>query len=497
MAGNTKNINKVSIRMYCIGTGDCFVLKFYSGNTEKFNMMIDCGSCHGTANEFIPYITDLREFVKKRGIDLLIVTHEHQDHVNGFQKCKDIFKDIKIGEAWFAWTEEPGDPNSREAELLKKRNKLRLAFTNAMDEFRIHKDDIENNFEGDYNLTKIKKANTAFMNGLSTLADINLSAMSEANNEESLPGMLAIKEKLRNENVEVKYLNPGEIKKLTAAPGLNFYILGPPWERNSVFKDGKEGTDVYKKYLSLNQSMLSAESFMKTGDEMKSTDLPFDLQYTFDDPSNISTPLGPLPEYSIEVGKIISEYHNPKAKWRNIDYDWLTSVGSLAIRLNKNLNNTSLALAIEFEESGNVLLFPGDAEFGNWESWHLIEKWDKKGKNGKHLAEDLLNRTVFYKSGHHLSYNGTALAKGINMMPLSGMTAMVPLDRTRISPKWKSTMPNKLLLEDLIKRCDGKVFIMSEDDILNPPSKKIDLENVKGYEYDRDNNLYKQFTLKF
>lgn len=169
----------------------------------------------------------------------------------------------------------------------------------------------------------------------------------------------------------------------------------------------------------------------------------------------------------------------------------------MALRLDTHLNNTSLALAIEFEKTGNLLLFPGDAEFGNWESWHLIKEWDKKGKDGKHLTEDLLNRKVFYKVGHHLSYNGTALEKGINMMPMSGMAAMVSLDRTRIAQNWKSTMPNKLLLQDLIKRCDGKVFIMSEDGIINPPSKKIDPETINEYGYDKVNSLYKQYTITF
>lgn len=82
-------------------------------------------------------------------------------------------------------------------------------------------------------------------------------------------------------------------------------------------------------------------------------------------------------------------------------------------------------------------------------------------------------------------------------MPMSGMAAMVSLDRTRIAQNWKSTMPNKLLLQDLIKRCDGKVFIMSEDGIINPPSKKIDPETINEYGYDKVNSLYKQYTITF
>jgi len=63
-----------------------------------------------------------------------------------------------------------------------------------------------------------------------------------------------------------------------------------------------------------------------------------------------------------------------------------------------------------------------------------------KGKDGKPWAEDLLGRTVFYKVGHHLSYNGTALEKGILMMKDPSLAAMATLDRHRIAKGWTSTM---------------------------------------------------------
>ena len=78
---------------------------------------------------------------------------------------------------------------------------------------------------------------------------------------------------------------------------------------------------------------------------------------------------------------------------------------AFALRMNGLTNNLSLALAFEFMDSKKVMLFPGDAEFGSWASWHRI-KWDEKGADGKHYTEDLLNRTVFYKVAHHLSHNG-------------------------------------------------------------------------------------------
>ena len=45
------------------------------------------------------------------------------------------------------------------------------------------------------------------------------------------------------------------------------------------------------------------------------------------------------------------------------------SPSDLALRLDNDTNNTSLALAIELSPGGDVLLFPGDAQVGNWLSW--------------------------------------------------------------------------------------------------------------------------------
>jgi hypothetical protein len=83
-------------------------------------------------------------------------------------------------------------------------------------------------------------------------------------------------------------------------------------------------------------------------------------------------------------------------EWRRIDSDWLESAGSLALYLDGDINNTSLVLAIELGQAGKVLLFPGDAQYGNWLSWARTQR-----------GIDLLKRTVFYKVGHHGSHNAT------------------------------------------------------------------------------------------
>lgn len=498
-------ITNVKIRMYCLGTGDCFILKFYNGASEKFTMMIDCGSCQGTPKEFTPYIEDLAGYINNH-IDLLVVTHEHNDHVNGFAKCESIFKDKKftISEAWFAWTENPDDPDDRAKEIQKKRQKMKKALTSGIAELRAKANAFELSVSDDYFKVDIQKSHMAMLNGLDTLAEINLTDEG-GDGGKPLPGMVKIKAILEEKKTKIRYLNPGDTVTLTKLTGLKFHVLGPPFEREFVFKDGKEGTDVYKKNLGFSESALAANAFLNiTNTDIRDKDIPFGEEYIVNEtkPSIISSITSSRDLLKADSSSLIGIYYDQTKSWRKIDMDWLNSAGALALRLNSHINNTSLALAIEDVKSQKVILLPGDAEYGSWESWHTIAKWKNKGAGGKHFTEDLLNRTVFYKVGHHLSYNGTALEKGINMMESTEFAAMATLDRHRISKGWKSTMPNTLLMAELIKKSGGKFFIMDEFEIKKGPSKTFDTASLGKNVYeektfeDNKNIIFKQYTIR-
>ena len=485
----------VQIRMYCIGTGDCFVIKFFKEDGTPFTMMIDCGSCMGTPEWFLPYIKDLATHVDNK-IDLLVVTHEHQDHVNGFHKCKNIFEGIAIKNAWFAWTERPDDPGGAAAELKKKRKDMKAALGNAVVRIKEQEEAFQAAVAASPFAAELKAARNSLLDGLDSLVQINLDGESKTKETiettgKELAGMRAIKDILKKQNTNISYLSPGTTVQLADLAGINFHVLGPPTDRSYIYKDGKEGKDVYRKNLDLNSSSMLVKAFSRMGQADETQDIPFGHEFVVKQSSLYDGPLRQL-------------YHSEGNAWRNIDQEWLLSAGMLAIRLTSHINNTSLALAIESEKSKKVLMMPGDAEYGSWESWHLIKGWDNKGKNGeKHLVEDLLNRTAFYKVGHHLSYNGTALEKGIRMMPESNLVSMATLDLERISKGWKSTMPNKHLLDDLIRRTGGRFFIMNETDVNSAPSLTLDPASIDKAIYesaqraDGKATLYKQYTLDF
>jgi len=229
-------IDHVSIRMYCLGTGDCFVLKFCHGTTPQFTMMIDCGSCQGKPKDFKPYIDNLAGYVENH-LDLLVITHEHNDHVNGFSKCEEVFKDSKftIDEAWFAWTENPNDPGGRAKKLQEKRKKMRMALEGAINKFKGEAKKFKAAASDDYYKIKVTENNEAFINGLDTLAEINLSDMGVTGaplaGMTKIKAILATKKGRGGKKTKIKYPEPGQSLEIDALDDFKFHILGTTYER--------------------------------------------------------------------------------------------------------------------------------------------------------------------------------------------------------------------------------------------------------------------------
>ena len=104
--------------------------------------------------------------------------------------------------------------------------------------------------------------------------------------------------------------------------------------------------------------------------------------------------LGDGPDNSSSSATITSATAPTAQDWRRIDGDWAAGAAAFALQLDSDTNNTSLALAFELP-GGRVLLFPGDAQVGNWESWHAdsdgqaarLEDDDRPRGHGRGAAE--------------------------------------------------------------------------------------------------------------
>lgn len=504
-----KKITQADIRMYRMGTGDCFIVKFLSGEGKKkenvFTMMIDCGTWQGEKKRLADFIRNLKEYVaedrkdKVPTIDLLVVTHEHKDHVYGFDACSDLFvntvtnpRNFIVKNIWMGWTENdnPVLPNDELGKKVKQwkeeygqRKKALNATAQALKE-RFGTD--EQKKERDKNQNGLVAFQYNFSEAVNQFADLHFSARA-GQYTGGLKGMNVVKQEIAQNNIT--YLHPGQIIE-NMLDGVRFYVLGPPISIDAIKKEsGKDGeTFSHSHNNSLTDNDSFATAMLNLIEPMSSASiLPFD------------------DEFIVEGKDKPDAYTDTRNAWRTIDHEWLNSAGSLALRMNSATNNLSLALAIEFIDSKRVMLFPGDAEFGSWESWHTI--WPTQdGK--KPLVEDLLNRTIFYKVAHHLSHNGTAKKQGVEMMTHPDLVAMATLDYTIISDGWKSTMPNRYLIDDLLTRTKGRLIVMNEDSVTIdkvPIVKKINesrqrlmntLENEEFRQALKPNELFLQFSVK-
>lgn len=284
---------------------------------------------------------------------------------------------------------------------------------------------------------------------------------------------------------KTKYCNPGDGPlEESWLPGFRIFVLGPPRDEAKINNLGKHGSS---QLYSLAASLQPAAALFATGkpaslafvegDEARTefeASLPFDIRYHRE-------------EDKPETMKMFAAYLAKDDEWRTVGDDWLNVASDLALQLDSATNNTSLALAIERIADGKVLLFPADAQEGNWLSWHDKKmKWKVKSGPGAGTvrATDLLSRTVFYKVGHHSSHNATAKGKGLELMKKNAeLTAFIPVDRKVAlgrNPKDSWQMPALTLYRRLLEQCNGRV-VRSDIGFAADPETAADKTTEKGF----------------
>jgi hypothetical protein len=163
-------------------------------------------------------------------------------------------------------------------------------------------------------------------------------------------------------------------------------------------------------------------------------------------------------------------------KWRQITTAWLESILGLALALNDFTNNTSLALAFEFVDSGEVLILPGDAQIGSWLTWDKLV-WNMTNPDGTKREvrlRDLFPRVVYYKGSHHASHNGTLSGYveglGLEEMTNPNLVCVVPVDRAMSKIMgWDRTLPWDPLLKRLKEKTRGRLILTDRNE--TPPTR--------------------------
>ena len=449
----------VKVRMYRQGLGDCFLLLFQRGATT-FNLLVDCGIFYLTKNGSNIMKLVARDIKTATGgrLDAVVLTHDHYDHTSGFQLAKDVFKedDFIFDQVWVGWTEDENHP---------KYGAIREHFKGILKGLRVA-------LNGD-----LKSADPKLQKTINSLTNdffgYDNSQPLAAEDALGTKGASKIWEYLLTEKAgDVRCFTPGEHFDLTEL-GIRIYVLGPPEDFDVLESEDPTEEESYRHALgfSLAGGFLAAAT---GGDDSifdSSAYMPFDESYT-------------IPKGTAEMMPFFAQNYGfgKRDEWRRIDNDWLSTAGELALWMDDFTNNTCLALAIELIDSGKVMIFPGDAQFGNLMSWQKLT-WNVSDGNGglrEVKAKDLLAKTVLYKVGHHGSHNATLKKSGLELMnvPERELVALIPTNRefakgqgSEGSGGWK--MPEEKLLERLEQKAKGRVILADEAGSASKPKKPL------------------------
>lgn len=420
-----------TIRAYnLLNLGDCFLLKFQSSDEESY-MLIDFGSYSGDNTKREEEIAkDIRKTIGDKKLTI-VLTHQHKDHLSGFLHAGDFLKG-KNRELWLSFLDSESSKEGRAIRSVTEKfwlnNKKSKALANS--KFSVSKE------VG--NMLEQKESYDLFA--------------------EEQTGGKAITKLLEIAKNNVKFLTPGDHFFM---PGTNeevkVYVLGPPMDRTLLTKmnpnksEEVHGLNAVRELANMDISgtlMLDALTGLHDSTYCKEIDFPFAKKY-----------IDQVGDQSLK-----SNYEGVET-WRRIDSEWLSEIGRLSLYMDTLTNNTSLVLAFELVASRKVLLFVGDAQIGNWKSW-----FDVKFKDSEVTGEDLLLRTVFYKSGHHSSDNAT-LKQGLDLMNEKELVIMIPVDG-QVSEKFRFAMLRKGVLKGYHRKSQGRVLrsdtVEQDSSILGP-----------------------------
>ncbi len=388
-AGGALDARTIRVRMYRIGFGDCFLLSLPIARGSETarghrHVLIDCGvHGQGDINTMEAAIDDIAE-VTDRTLAVVIATHSHQDHISGFARYGEKFSGFDIDEVWLPWCE-----NTQDGLALKMQRK-HVALAGQLEEHFA--------------------AQAAAASPQSRTPERAAAQSAVAN----LVGNQKALQLLRSGfgvNAQVRYLEAGKTLANPAnIPGLSVRVLGPPRDEKFLAKMNPPEDQRYLR--------LGAGGRADVANGLR----PFAARW---EAAGTDPRLAHLALSKAEEKELQDELSD-------------TSLDGLAFALDQAKNNTSLVTLFVFR--GQYLLFPGDAQYGNWKWW--LDQTE---------AGDILPRISFLKVAHHGSHNATP-KDALERMSEGGFAAMIS---TQNAP-WGS-IPRIPLVERLSQKTANRV----------------------------------------
>lgn len=375
MATTTKP-SKLTLRVYQVGFGDCFLLTFHYAAGDK-HVLIDFGSTARPKNAKPDLMMRVAKDIEAEcggKLHAVIATHRHQDHISGFTTNKngkgtgDIIRALEPDVVIQPWTEDPKAKRNASDSTTVMSAPVKQ-FTSALQNMH----EVSAAIVEEAKRMIRQRAPFKLVDQLGFIGEDNLSNLSAVQNLMTMAGVSGSKGK----NFYLHYGTKSGLEHVL--PGVTTHVIGPPnleqsqKVRSQTSKDEEEFWHLrVKQAADYWQFQALAGQHITAGN------------------GNL------FPHYESTVGGVTP----PHTRWfirhmRSIRGEQLLG---LVRALDSVMNNTSLILM--FEIGSKVLLFPGDAQIENW-SYALFDAKDKA------KIRKLLAKVNLYKVGHHGSLNAT------------------------------------------------------------------------------------------
>ena len=366
-----KQPTSVEIRAYQVGFGDCFLLSFIYGESDKRHVLIDFGTTglpkRGTktvkASQHMPLVAqDIARVCGNDRLTAVVATHRHEDHISGYGtddatgKSGEIIRSLAPRVVLQPWTE---DPNAARDATKATRDSSRSpkSFTaGRRDKQAIAK-----------MIFDLAASRPAWMSA-SIQRELSFLGMENIANVSAVRNLIAMGEAKGAKAVWAHHGSRSGLERLL--PGVKVHVLGPPdlTQTESIRKQRQTDPDQFWHLLAgttANAANPFASGLRRASATRKMT---------------ATVPV--------------------EGRWFRNRLQSLRGSQLLEIvrSLDDEMNNTSLILL--FEVFGKKLLFPGDAQIENW-SYALSEAPDAA------KTRALLAGVDVYKVGHHGSLNAT------------------------------------------------------------------------------------------
>ena len=354
----------ITIRMYNVGFGDCFLLTFQYAK-EKRHMLIDFGSTSAPKDQPKDYMKRVAADIKAQcgsKLQIVVATHRHRDHISGFATNGDgtgnTIAGLKPDYVIQPWTEDPNaktdaltatvSASTKSNPSAKKLKAQYLGSLKAMHGVAAGVEEWAKKSQGAVEAATLERLGFLGEDNLENLSAVsNLMAMGRA--------------------ATSYYVNAG-MKLNGLLPGVKITVLGPPTLKQSDKIRSERTKDPAEFWQFRNFWATQHQAVARTASKRPSVLFP----------NNVSRARGPNVRWFIRQSRKIQA----------------SQMLDLVRQLDDVMNNTSVILLMEI--GSKKLLFPGDAQIENWAFALANSEWTA-----------LLKDVNLYKVGHHGSLNAT------------------------------------------------------------------------------------------